>query len=179
MIIDVNEGEDHEGIYLKTKYSTVLNNQINNGGSGDGDITVKGGVYTEHMIIANNIVESTQQGRGILLYGGGIIDGNYIRKPNALRSGIQYWACMIYNASVSRNYIEQFGNGLRLEDVVGGGVNDNYLISYEYEALRIDINTLENPPSIKNEYECEGYDCLTKNVDEKRQYDFYTAPIHF
>jgi parallel beta-helix repeat protein len=156
IVRDLNEGRDHEAIYIKGFESSITDNMIENCGSGSGgaDISVKGGERSRNNEIARNIIRGSRKGRGMLIHGSAIIESNYISKPDGL-NGIDVYA---YGGRVEivDNTVEISKKGIYLRDSINSVLMNNRVVSYE--ALPIKFHNSKNTTKDANQT-CQGRNC--------------------
>lgn len=153
---NLNTGQDHEAIYLKASNSKIINNKVEECGSGAGgaDISIKGGSINVGNVIADNYIVSSKEGRGMLVNGEATIKYNYIKKVDGL-NGIDVYA---YEKSpiISNNSVEVKHKGIYVHDAGAGKVEDNYVISYGSSPIESENS---NNIVVKNNNLCFGSEC--------------------
>jgi len=153
-VIDLNNANDHEAIYIKGTYSTIANNVIHNGGSkGDaGDICIKGWNNVEDLVYGNRIT-GDYGGAGIYIeYTEARVENNYINKKSG--HGILTWENP--ELIITNNHIEVKENGIYLLGTDDGEVSNNLVISYDGDT--INLQSSSNMDVFGN-IECTGQDC--------------------
>ncbi len=169
----VGYGEDREALYTKVKYLSITNNNIINGGYGEGYITCKGqdGEDAYANITDNKI--SGEYGTGIIMYGAGIIARNEIRIDNCMSGIITYGRnCLTSkNVTISDNtlYCEPgyYSKGKMLTQFTPKGmifsgnpqcsidINNNRLISSNRDGLwegAINLSCVSNNITVNDNY---------------------------
>lgn len=124
IIKNMNPGRDHEGIYLKTSHSRILNNVVYNGGAvgGGGDITIKDKLSDNNLVSGNRITGS-HVGDAIYLTGGVVVKDNYINKPYG-RTGIRVYG-RSKSVHIINNRVRSQGDSIAVRDAAGGEVAHN------------------------------------------------------
>ena len=154
-IRNLNSGQDHEALYLKASYSKIINNKIEECGSGAGgaDISIKGGANSTGNVITYNYIFSSKRGGAILVNGEATITYNYIRKINGL-NGIDVYA---YGKSViiTENSVEAKHKGIYVHDAGAGNIQNNYVISHESRPIKSQKSNI----AVKDNDVCFGNEC--------------------
>ena len=151
----LNEGQDHEAIYLKGYNSTIRKNILKDvgNGAGGGDIAIKGAESTYNNQIIENIIVSELSGRAIFVNGGGIIKSNFIKKPNS--SGI-----LVYpyeqDFTIDENHVYSNGTSVYIIDGLNANVSNNYAVSLNSQAIKEDSS---DGTVLTNNIECTGSSC--------------------
>lgn len=158
IIKNINSGTDHEAIYIKASDSSILNNNLEDCGSGGGGGTIcsKGGDSVSGLVISNNVITRNKAGHAIFFNGGTVLRRNYINEPRATGfsaiNGYAYGKPVV----IEMNSVEAEKDCIRLHDAVGGSIKSNYLISYTGKTIKTENIT---NISVEGNYECIGYEC--------------------
>lgn len=165
-IIGLNEGSDHEAIYLKATNSVISENFIDGGDGGlinknnGASITIKGENSDNNKIIGNKIVSSSSaSGTGILVEKGSYeISNNYIKLPTGWWGVYPCCSTASQKVLLSNNYIETQGNSSNFYLVENGEISNNALISYSGDPIRLSSSALI---TVYNNKTCKGGSCAS------------------
>ncbi len=188
-IKEMNPGTDHEGIYMKGRYSLIEDNVLINATSHHGAIAIKGSGKSFFDTIRGNRMQSTQSGRGIYTAGpeSVVIEDNYVKNTSdSSTNGLYIYAANNSACYINNNYSQGKGAAAYLHDVGGGELTNNTLISYESlpyklagSSNNIMINAnltyegwpVDSPNAMANTDVLEGYAPLTVSFDGSASQD--------
>lgn len=126
-------GTDHEAIYMKGNYSVIANNVMIDCTSKQGAIAIKGTGKSFHDTIRDNRTQSNQEGKGYYTAGAEsiIMENNYLKNTDSTSiDGLYIYAANSSFCYQKNNYSQTGGNGAYMNDVGGGWITGNTLISY-------------------------------------------------
>jgi hypothetical protein len=160
---NLNEGPDHEAIYLKASNSTITDNDVLNGDGGNiniedgGAISIKGDNNSNNVVSGNRVISSSSSsGAGIRINGGVTIDNNYIKQQGSGGKGIVVFIATGKPVNITKNHIESDSTGIQIWDSEAdtGKVSDNLIISYRGEPVNASIAL-----PLVNNVTCKGSNC--------------------
>ena len=141
---NMNPGQDHEALYIKGSNSLIANNVLINCTSNQGAIAIKGGGKSFYDTIRNNRIQSDQSGRG--LYSAGpeyiVMENNYVKNTYYdSQQGMFIYAANGSSCSMKGNYSQSGGVAAYMNEVSGGEITNNTLISYSAEPIKL-VNSI-------------------------------------